>query len=188
MTSLAHVQAKLVSAQHCHPNAVQALIGEALAAIDVIATAKEDGAPLLPPYKVRVMDPTGQWSPWVPLGGGLRHSQVEVGLSELDPLAAPALSEQDAGLLEQGASMLEALANDERNRGNDSAAMGAECSAHAVRRLAVELLNAARYRFLARSMGVICIARADENTGGVLKAGAADAAIDAAMVAKGGAA
>lgn len=105
--------------------------------------------------------------------------------------AAPvalSLSEQDAVLLEQGASMLEALANDERNRGNDSAAMGAECSAHAVRKLAVQLLEAARYRFLTLSMGAICITRAGENTGCVLKAGAADAAIDAAMAAKGGAA
>lgn len=54
---------------------------------------------------------------------------------------APSLSEQDAVLLEHGASTLEALANDERNRGNYSAAMGAECSAHAVRRLAVQLLG-----------------------------------------------
>jgi hypothetical protein len=56
--------------------------------------------------------------------------------------ATPGLSEQDAGLLEQGASMLEALSGDERNRGNDSAAMGADCSAHAVRRLAAKLLAA----------------------------------------------
>lgn len=51
-----------------------------------------------------------------------------------------ALNDQDAELLEQGASMLDALAGDERSRGNDSAAAGAECSAHAVRRLAVALL------------------------------------------------
>lgn len=57
-------------------------------------------------------------------------------------LAAPALSEQDGVLLEQGASMLEALAADERYHGNDSSAMGAECSAHAVRRLAVNLRGA----------------------------------------------
>lgn len=59
-----------------------------------------------------------------------------------DTLQAAGLSAQDADLLEQGAAMLEALAGDERNRGNDSAAMGAECSAHAVRRLAVKLLAA----------------------------------------------
>lgn len=53
------------------------------------------------------------------------------------------LSEQDAGLLEQAASMLEALEGDERNRGNSSTAEGAGCSAHAVRRLAVQLLQAA---------------------------------------------
>lgn len=50
------------------------------------------------------------------------------------------LNDQDAELLEQGASMLEALSVDERSRGNDSAASGAECSAHAVRRLAAALL------------------------------------------------
>ncbi len=52
------------------------------------------------------------------------------------------LSEQDAGLLEQAASMLEGLHNDERNRGNCSTAEGAACSAGAVRRLAVQLLRA----------------------------------------------
>ncbi|KOC23995.1 hypothetical protein GL58_03220 [Comamonas testosteroni] len=44
-----------------------------------------------------------------------------------------------AALLEQGASILEGLENDERNRGNRgncSTAEGAGCSAHAVRRLA----------------------------------------------------
>ena len=56
---------------------------------------------------------------------------------------AEPLSEQDAGLLEQAASMLEALEGDERNRGNCSAAEAAGCSAHAVRRLAVQLLQAA---------------------------------------------
>ncbi len=54
----------------------------------------------------------------------------------------PALTEQDAALLEQGASMLEGLENDERNRGNCSTAEGAGCSAHAVRRLASSLLQA----------------------------------------------
>ena len=54
----------------------------------------------------------------------------------------PGLSEQDAGLLEQAASMLEGLHNDERNRGNCSTAEGAACSADAVRRLAVQLLRA----------------------------------------------
>lgn len=57
--------------------------------------------------------------------------------------SAEPMSEQDAGLLEQAASFLEALANDERNRGNSSTAEGAACSAHAVRRLAVQLLQAA---------------------------------------------
>ena len=50
------------------------------------------------------------------------------------------LTDQDAALLEQGASMLEGLENDERNRGNYSTAEGAGCSAHAVRRLASALL------------------------------------------------
>lgn len=83
-----------------------------------------------------------------------RHALVIAGTYGIDgytaaPNTQPApvalgLSDQDAGLLEQGASMLEALANDERNSGNDSAAMGAECSAHAVRRLAAVWLAAAR--------------------------------------------
>jgi hypothetical protein len=42
------------------------------------------------------------------------------------------------------------------------------------------LEDAARYRYLTRSMGEYCVTYADENGGGVLKAGAADAAIDAA--------
>lgn len=50
------------------------------------------------------------------------------------------LTDQDAALLEQGASMLEGLENDERNRGNCSTAEGAGCSAHAVRRLTSALL------------------------------------------------
>ena len=50
------------------------------------------------------------------------------------------LTEQDAGLLEQAASMLEGLANDERNRGNCSSSEGAACSAHAIRRLAPAML------------------------------------------------
>ncbi len=53
----------------------------------------------------------------------------------------PALTEQDAVLLEQAASMLEGLESDERNRGNCSTAEGAGCSAHAVRRLAAGLLS-----------------------------------------------
>ena len=52
------------------------------------------------------------------------------------------LTEQDAGLLEQAASMLEGLANDERNRGNCSSSEGAACSAHAIRRLAPAMLRA----------------------------------------------
>lgn len=54
----------------------------------------------------------------------------------------PRLNEQDAGLLEQGASLLEQVSHDERGRGNDAAAMGADCSAHAVRRLGARLLHA----------------------------------------------
>lgn len=50
------------------------------------------------------------------------------------------LTDQDAALLEQGASMLEGLESDERNRGNCSTAEGAACSTHAVRRLASALL------------------------------------------------
>lgn len=51
------------------------------------------------------------------------------------------MTEQDATLLEQAATMLEELSTEQRNRGNDSAAAGADCSAHAVRRLAVSLLQ-----------------------------------------------
>ena len=53
-------------------------------------------------------------------------------------------TEQDAGLLEQGASMLEEHAEEQRTRGNDSAAEGAACSAHAIRRLAPALLRVGR--------------------------------------------
>lgn len=67
---------------------------------------------------------------------------VEARAACLQQSAEP-MSEQDAGLLEQAASFLEALANDERNRGNSSTAEGAACSAHAVRRLAVQWLQAA---------------------------------------------
>ena len=48
------------------------------------------------------------------------------------PTHAGGLSEQDCGLLEQAASMLDALANDERNRGNCSTAEGADYCAHVV--------------------------------------------------------
>ncbi|MDH1255065.1 hypothetical protein N5C67_20655 [Comamonas thiooxydans] len=58
------------------------------------------------------------------------------------PKNVPALTEQDAALLAQAASMLEGLQSDERNRGNCSTAEGAGCSAHAVRRLASSLLQA----------------------------------------------
>ena len=37
--TLAAIQAKLVAAQNCHPNAVQVLIGEALDALDSVARA-----------------------------------------------------------------------------------------------------------------------------------------------------
>lgn len=57
------------------------------------------------------------------------------------PKNVPVLTEQDATLLEQAASMLEGLESDERNRGNCSTAEGAGCSAHAVRRLASSLLQ-----------------------------------------------
>ena len=77
--------------------------------------------------------------PGVPLAMRNYRMEVDVRAGRGGAPVAADLSEQDAGLLEQGASMLEALAGDERNRGNDSAAMGAECSAHAVRRLFVAL-------------------------------------------------
>ena len=80
--------------------------------------------------------------PGVPLAMRNYRMEVDVRARRGGAPVAADLSEQDAGLLEQCASMLEALAGDERNRGNDSAAMGAECSAHAVRRLAVQLLVA----------------------------------------------
>lgn len=52
------------------------------------------------------------------------------------------LTEQDAGLLEQAATMLEEHSEEQRTRGNDSAAEGAACSAHAIRRLAPAMLRA----------------------------------------------
>ena len=70
------------------------------------------------------------------------HAEITAPISA-DLRGMPGLSEQDAELLEQAASMLEGLQNDERNRGNCSTAEGAACSAHAVRRLAVQLLRAA---------------------------------------------
>lgn len=93
-----------------------------------------------------VADALERWESAIGAGGvePLRSRQCLHKISE--PSASPAapLSEQDAGLLDQGVEMLEALANDERNRGNCSSAMGAECSAHAVRRLAAALLAAER--------------------------------------------
>lgn len=80
--------------------------------------------------------------PGVPLAMRNYRMDVDVRAGRGGAPVATDLSEQDAGLLEQGASMLEALANDERNRGNDSSAAGAQCSADAVRRLAVQLLVA----------------------------------------------
>ena len=85
--------------------------------------------------------------PKVPLAMGSYSMNVGVRQacnpqSVSSPFVFGRLSKEDAGLLEQGTLMLEALANDERNRGNDSCALGAECSAHAVRRLAVQLLGA----------------------------------------------
>lgn len=80
--------------------------------------------------------------PGVPLAMRNYRMEVDVRVGRGGAPVAADLSEQDAELLEQGASMLESLAGDERNRGNDSAAMGAECSAHAVRRLAMTLLGA----------------------------------------------
>lgn len=63
-----------------------------------------------------------------------------------EPKNVPVLTEDDATLLEQAASMLEGLESDERNRGNCSTAEGAGCSAHAVRRLASSLLSYERAR------------------------------------------
>ena len=71
---------------------------------------------------------------------GMKPSKAAEGVgtsaSACQPKNVPALTEQDAALLEQAASMLEGLETDERNRGNCSTAEGAGCSAHAVRRLA----------------------------------------------------
>ncbi len=53
-------------------------------------------------------------------------------------------TEQDAGQLEQAATMLEERAEEQRTQGNCSAAEGAACSAHAIRRLAPALLRAGR--------------------------------------------
>jgi uncharacterized coiled-coil protein SlyX len=46
--------------------------------------------------------------------------------------------------------------------------------------------DAARYHYLSRTMGDLCITIADENTGPVLKAAAADSHIDAAIAASRG--
>ncbi len=48
------------------------------------------------------------------------------------------ISDQDCGLMEQASRMLEELGEELRGRGNDSAAAGAENSAHAIRRLTVQ--------------------------------------------------
>lgn len=45
--------------------------------------------------------------------------------------------------------------------------------------------DAERYRYVTRTMGAYCIVDAAENMAGVLKAGAADAAIDAARTQEG---
>ncbi len=55
------------------------------------------------------------------------------------------ISDQDCGLMEQACRMLEELGEEHRGRGNDSAAAGAENSAHAVRRLAVQARCAAAH-------------------------------------------
>lgn len=77
---------------------------------------------------------------------GMKPSKAAEGVgtsaSACQPKNVPALTEQDAALLEQAASMLEGLETDERNRGNCSTAEGAGCSADAVRRLAAGLLHA----------------------------------------------
>lgn len=52
--------------------------------------------------------------------------------------ALPAISEQDATLLVQAHDMLLAHADDQRRKGNDSEASGAECSADAVLRLGAQ--------------------------------------------------
>lgn len=68
------------------------------------------------------------------------HSDVECTIRQHATAAAPVvLPEQDATLLNQGVELLHALSNDERNRGNCSAAEGAAASAHAVQRLAALL-------------------------------------------------
>lgn len=61
---------------------------------------------------------------------------------EQQAAVAKPLTDEDAGLLEQAATMLELQSIDLRGRGHDSEAAGAECSADAVRRLAVTLLRA----------------------------------------------
>lgn len=54
------------------------------------------------------------------------------------------LTEQDAILLAQASEMLEDYSAEQRQRGNCSAAEGADCSAHAVQRLGVAMLEAQR--------------------------------------------
>lgn len=76
-------------------------------------------------------------------------------------------TEQDAGLLEQGASMLEEHAEEQRARGNCSAAEGAACSAHAIRRLAPAMLRAghgclAQIEEPAQPVAEICSASHDD--------------------------
>ena len=64
MTTLADVQAKLLAAQNCHPNAVQTLIGEALDAIDLIARNQPDDF--------------AKTEMWNPLYGGNQETAIQM--------------------------------------------------------------------------------------------------------------
>lgn len=104
------------------------------------ALARPEQGPLTDTYVQKVPDKCDRivWR-------GAYYGLPEMRTAEREPAAAPAsaaspLTEQDAEMLEQAASMLEDLSSDERSRGNCSTAEGASCSAHAVRRLGVALL------------------------------------------------
>lgn len=124
---------------HNHPSQItlrrlQQLIGKA-----AFGSSSDQHAALTCAEQLLQYAPLG-----VPAESGPSKAAKAVGTPPSDsiPKNVPVLTEQDATLLEQAASMLEGLESDERNRGNCSTAEGAGCSAHAVRRLAAGLLHA----------------------------------------------
>lgn len=95
------------------------------------------------PQQLEVLQ-TSRREHYTPEGGHGRYLPVRAepaGLftqplyTQSDPVVRPHLTEQDALLLNQAHEILLEHAEDQRRKGNDSAAMGAECSANAVLRL-----------------------------------------------------